>query len=79
MGSILVVFNFVIYRETAYGTDYIGEPISPILAFDSLRGGLDPPPVYIYLGFFLINIKYETIYRTLNKQTNNKQTNFFQI
>ena len=26
--------------------------------------------VYIYLGFLLINIKYEPIYRTLNKQTN---------
>ena len=39
-------------KETAYGADYIGEPISPILAFDSLWGGKNPPPVYIYLGFF---------------------------
>ena len=32
---------------------------------------------YIYLGFFLINIKYEPIYRTLNKQTNKQ--NFLYI
>ena len=39
-------------KDNVYGVDYIGELISPILAFDSLWGGKDPPPLYIYLGFF---------------------------
>ena len=32
---------------------------------------------YIYIWVFLINIKYESIYRTLNKQTTNKRNFFF--